>query len=121
MLGDAFSGTLGGQIIFDHYSFQAASDDAQRFQRGEINSEGGVDLADAIYLFNWLFLGGPSPACLKAADVNDSGVRPDVSDPVYLLGFLFLGSPPPPAPFGDCGKDPTPDEVPCESNPPCDP
>ena len=121
VLGDAYSGTLGGQIVFDHYSFEAAHDDGGGFRRGEVNLQGAIDLADAVYILNWLFLGGPSPDCVKSADVNDSGTTPDLGDSVYLLGFLFLGGPPPPAPFGDCGEDPTPDEVPCESNPPCDP
>ena len=52
--------------------------------------------------------------CEDAADVNDDGVV-DLSDPVRLLGHLFLGSERPPDPFGNCGGDPTVDELDCKT------
>lgn len=42
-----------------------------------------------------------------------------VSDPVALLNHLFLGAPAPPAPFGECGVDPTVDGLGCEAFGPC--
>ncbi len=61
-----------------------------------------------------LFGGGDAPPCAKSADIDDSG-SVDVTDPVYLLNFLFAGGPSPAAPFSECGLDPTPDDVTCES------
>jgi len=61
-----------------------------------------------------LFTGTATLSCLKAGDANDSGVL-DLSDGVYLLAYLFLGGPAPPAPFPDCGTDPTDDELDCAS------
>jgi hypothetical protein len=41
--------------------------------RGEANGDGKVDLSDAVFLLQHLFLGGPAPKCQDAADINDSG------------------------------------------------
>ncbi|MEM7261508.1 MAG: FG-GAP-like repeat-containing protein, partial [Planctomycetota bacterium] len=43
------------------------------FSRGDLNEDGFHDIADANFLQAYLFTGGPAPACLDAADVNDDG------------------------------------------------
>jgi hypothetical protein len=85
----------------------------QVFIRGDANGDGEINLSDATFGLNNLFLGGPPPRpCGDSADFNDSGTR-DVSDAVYLLNFLFLGGPRPPPPFPFRGPDPTPDPIDC--------
>ncbi len=67
---------------------------------GNVNNDGGgaVDLSDLIYFVNFLFLGGPAPACPAAANINgDTGCALDLSDLIYLVNFLFLGGPAPAA------------------------
>jgi hypothetical protein len=79
------------------------------FRRGDANRDGRVDLADAPWELNWLFLAGAAPDCLDAADSNDDG-RLALSDPIYLLNHLFLGGPPLPPPGTErCGIDATAD------------
>lgn len=91
------------------------------FLRGDANASGKVDLSDAIFSLNWLFLGGPAPACLDTADADDSG-NLDISDPIFVLNWLFLGGPVPPPPGPEtCGLDPTPDENLCIYFQPCAP
>ncbi len=86
-----------------------------RFKRGDANADGNQNLTDAVFVLNHLFGGGDEPTCAKSADVNDSGAV-DLTDPVFLLNFLFLGRlPSPPAPFAECGPDPTVDDLTCES------
>ncbi|MGQ9590666.1 MAG: dockerin type I repeat-containing protein [Planctomycetota bacterium] len=80
------------------------------FRRGDPNDDGKMDIADAVFGLNWLFLGGPTPSCIDAADTNDDG-EVNISDPISLLNFLFLGGPSPPPPMPDCGEDPTEDEL----------
>jgi len=85
------------------------------FRRGDVNGDGGVNIADAVALLNALFVPGSSqPECLDSADVNDdSGLN--VADAVTLLNALFVpGSAPPPdpGPF-DCGIDPSDDGLDC--------
>ncbi|MBT7129826.1 MAG: hypothetical protein HN891_03865 [Planctomycetes bacterium] len=52
--------------------------------------------------------------CIDSADGNDDGLV-DLADPIALLGYLFNGATPPPPPFPDCGIDPTPDALECDS------
>jgi hypothetical protein len=89
------------------------SGEVSPFRRGDSNADGRVDISDAVYTLNWLFLGGAVPPCLDAADVDDSG-EIDITDGHGVNVFLFLGGSPPPAPgpFA-CGGDPTPDELTC--------
>ncbi|MEC9476173.1 MAG: proprotein convertase P-domain-containing protein [Planctomycetota bacterium] len=86
------------------------------FTRGDVNGDGGTNVADAVFLLASLFVPGSDPiSCFDAADCNDdSGVN--VADAVYLLSSLFIpGSPPPPDPSGsECGEDPTDDGLDCQ-------
>lgn len=88
------------------------------FRRGDANADSARDISDGIMILSFLFSGGISPPCQKAADVNDDGTM-DISDAIALLGHLFLGSEEPPEPFAACGTDPTADELPCEAFAPC--
>ncbi len=61
---------------------------------GNVNGDGVVNIADVVYLINYLFIGGPPPDPLSLADVNlDSVVN--IADVVYLINYLFIGGPPP--------------------------
>jgi hypothetical protein len=82
------------------------------FVRGDANSDGAVDVADAVTILEHLFAGGAAP-CRSALDTNNSaGV--DIADAVYLLAFLFSHGPPPPPPTPPaCGFPPEPDGLGC--------
>ena len=85
---------------------------AANFVRGDANGVGGVDMTDAMFVLNWKFLDGDAPLCEDTADVNDDGTT-DMSDALSLLNFLFLGKTSLPAPYPECGADPTTDEFVC--------
>ena len=84
----------------------------QEFVRGDGNSDGKVDVSDAVFVLSYLLLGGEGPQCQKAADVNDSA-KTDITDAIYLLAHLFLGGSAPPLPYPARGKDPTTDALTC--------
>ncbi|MBI4604716.1 MAG: VCBS repeat-containing protein [Planctomycetes bacterium] len=84
------------------------------FRRGEANGDGAVDLSDGVFTLLYLFAGGRSPACRKAADAGDGGAV-ELTDASFLLNFLFLGGRPPQVPFPACGTDPTGDAFSCEA------
>lgn len=90
---------------------------AELFYRGDADLNGDVDLSDAIYILNFLFLGGAAPGCEDGADASDDGDL-GLTDAIYILNFLFLGGSelPPPSPFNTCpGPDPTEDGLGCEA------
>ncbi|HIE81502.1 MAG TPA: hypothetical protein EYQ07_03070 [Candidatus Poseidoniales archaeon] len=83
------------------------------FVRGDVNSDGALDIADAISSLDYLF-GAVALSCQDAADTNDDG-RLDIADPIHLLTFLFGNQTVPPAPFPDCDTDPSADLLECQS------
>jgi hypothetical protein len=86
------------------------------FKRGDANADGGVNIADASFVLNFLFLGGREPPCVVAADSNGDG-NVNIADASFTLNFLFLGGREPPAPHPDCGR--VEGEVNCAEYPPC--
>jgi hypothetical protein len=73
------------------------------FLRGDANSDGLIDITDAIYLGNSLFFGGPPGDCALALDTNGSGSI-DPVDMLVILQYLFLGSIAPSGPSLECGR-----------------
>jgi hypothetical protein len=68
------------------------------FRRGDSNTDGKVDLSDAIHVLGHLFLGNPTRlSCRDASESNEDG-KLDLTDAIFLLNYLFLGGGPPPAP-----------------------
>jgi len=64
------------------------------FDRGDANGDGIINIADVVFLVNYLFTGGPAPEPMEAGDANCDGTV-DIADAVYLVNYLFAGGPPP--------------------------
>ncbi|MDO8508106.1 MAG: dockerin type I repeat-containing protein [Nanoarchaeota archaeon] len=88
------------------------------FLRGDSNSDSSLNLADPMYILNFLFKGGNSPICEDSADSNDDG-RIDITDAVFILQYLFSGGGSPPLPFPSNGIDPTSDSLSCGTSNAC--
>ena len=126
-LGEVFPDSLDGGPAnrYAAGTFVFESDDVivdeERFVRGDANSSGIIDLTDGVVTLNFLFTGGPSPACRDAADTDDNGVL-NISDAVVVFAYLFTGGSSPVAPSpsatayeaGDCGTDPATADDPLE-------
>ncbi|MCZ6793020.1 MAG: hypothetical protein O7J95_05330 [Planctomycetota bacterium] len=125
---DYFAGSAETPLTLRSASFLPVCD---AFVRGDVDSNGRIELTDGIVVLNFLFVGGVPPACMDAADANDDGgERPDLTDAVVIFNWLFLGGPPPapPTPLltqydrSDCGPDPTDDLMDCAlASPTCSP
>lgn len=96
--------------------------DSPAFVRGNANAdpEHEVDISDAIYTFDYLFLSTSPRPCVAAMDSNDDG-EVDISDGMYTLSYLFLGGSAIPTPFPSMGLDPTigPVRLACDDYPTC--
>ena len=64
-----------------------------------------MNLTDAIFNLNYLFIGGAAPTCMDSSDADNNGSL-QLTDGIFILNFLFSGGAPPPAPGGECGLDP---------------
>lgn len=76
------------------------------FVRADCNSDLQIDIADGVYLINFLFGGGPVPTCDDACDSNDDADL-NVADAIYIWNYALLAGPSPLAPFPTAGIDPT--------------
>ncbi|MEZ5359336.1 MAG: FG-GAP-like repeat-containing protein [Candidatus Zixiibacteriota bacterium] len=61
---------------------------------GDTDSDGSVNVGDAVYLINYIFKNGFPPIPLSRGNVNcDASVN--VGDAVYLINYIFRGGPEP--------------------------
>jgi len=61
---------------------------------GNANGDGAVNLADAVYVINYVFKGGPAPDPLCIGDANsDDAVN--LADAVYVVNYVFKSGPSP--------------------------
>jgi len=65
---------------------------------GDANTDEQIDLRDAVFLINYIFVGGPAPQLLSLADVNCSGST-NIADVVLLINYIFRAGP---APCAEC-------------------
>ncbi len=117
-------GAGDGAISCDHGVFAdpaiiPGGSSGPQFQRGDINADGGVNIADAVAILGYQFAGAAEPVCMDAADANDDG-SVNLADAVAVLSHRFAGTGPLKEPFESCGTDPTDDELGCISFPPCE-
>jgi hypothetical protein len=66
----------------------------QTYMCGDANADESIDIADAVYLLNYLYKTGSAPDPLEAGDANNDG-SVDVADAVYLLNYLYKEGPAP--------------------------
>jgi hypothetical protein len=61
---------------------------------GDVNGDGDINVADVVYLVNFIFKGGPPPQPLSAGDA-DGDCALNIGDPVHLINYVFKGGDPP--------------------------
>ena len=84
----------GDLVVLELWRMQEGGTEYVYVLMGNVNTDGKVDIADAIALLGYLFGGGtkPPPVCAKAADANDDD-RLDIADAIKILGYLFNRQP----------------------------
>ncbi len=61
---------------------------------GDADSDGRINIGDAVYIINYIFKEGPPPSPECRADGNDDNAV-NIGDAVYLINFIFKSGPPP--------------------------
>lgn len=64
------------------------------FVPGDANGDATINVSDAVYVINYVFVAGPAPQPLESGDGNCDGVV-NVSDAVFLINHVFTGGPGP--------------------------
>jgi hypothetical protein len=96
--GDSLAGTTPATASTDSLQVTAedfcGNDSADIFLRiylkGDVNSDREIDVADAVYLVNYIFAAGPVPEIIASGDLNcDDQIS--ISDAVAIINFIFIG------------------------------
>ena len=58
---------------------------------GDVNDDGGVNIADITVMVDYLFLGGAEPPIMEACDANGDCNMANVADLTYMAAYLFQG------------------------------
>lgn len=82
------------------------------FERGDVNRDGSINIADPVMGLGVLFSGQGVISCLDALDCDDNG-EIDIADPIILLSSLFSGGGNLPEPYGECSSESTDDSLDC--------
>ena len=58
---------------------------------GDSNADGSVDIDDAVFIINYIFISGPTPNPFLKADCDCSrgDIPVDIDDVVYLINYIF--------------------------------
>jgi hypothetical protein len=86
--------SAGGISESDDYTIKAGYVHSSHVMRGDATGDGLIDVADVLYLINYLFLGTSAPCPMEAGDATCDGIV-DVADVLFLINYLFLGTSPP--------------------------
>lgn len=57
---------------------------------GDLNLDHVVDIADLVFMVDYMFGGGDAPEILESADMNADGVV-DIADMVHFVDWMFMG------------------------------
>jgi hypothetical protein len=107
---------LSNKVVIDNesidpagfYDGQVCAPANALFVRGDANNDGLFDVADPIFMLNYLFLDSAEPPCPDAADADNDGLL-NITDPVFMVLYIFGIGVAPPYPFPDCGLESYPD------------
>ena len=84
----------GDIYVADNYGFLVLSAQWPDFRAGDPTNDGTTNIADIVFIIDYVFKDGPAPDIAESADPNGDCTI-NVADAVYLVNFIFRdGSPP---------------------------
>jgi len=102
----ALEGLYDIKVVVDEDNLKIEQDDSNNedsvlvtFEAicGDVNNDEIIDIADVVYLINYLFINGPEPLCEPITTCGDVTLDDivNIADVVYLINYLFTGGLPP--------------------------
>ncbi len=67
---------------------------------GDVNADREITISDAVYMINYIFMGGDEPDPIETGEVNCDG-RISLVDAVYIINYIFADGYEPCDPDGD--------------------
>ncbi|UCB52686.1 MAG: hypothetical protein JSV10_00920 [Candidatus Zixiibacteriota bacterium] len=83
-------GTMYVTVTKHNYLPYEETVDVREYIAGDSNGDGIINLADVVYLVNFLYKGGSAPEPMEAGDANCDEVV-NLADVVLLINYLFKG------------------------------
>ena len=102
--------TVTGEYLFPHHTstfyadnkgFFSTADSMHidvKYDCGNVNGAGTINILDVSYLLKYLYKGGPEPIPPEAGDANGNGTV-NILDIVYLISYMYRGGPEPICPL----------------------
>jgi len=78
-------------------AFRVYSIVCQTYMCGDANGDEEINIADGVFLINFVFKSGPSPDPIESGDAN-SDTNCDIADAVFLINYVFHDGPAPACP-----------------------
>jgi len=98
MFSEAINFVAAVEDNYDRYAERSYSIEVYKYIDGDANADAEVNVADAVYMINYVFKGGPDPEPIPVAgDANCDG-DPNVADAVYTINYVFKSGPAPTCP-----------------------
>ncbi|MEA3297860.1 MAG: S8 family serine peptidase, partial [candidate division Zixibacteria bacterium] len=97
---DSADGPATLELVSEYFTYEPVINSGFvtiiELMRGDVNADEKIDIADLIYLINYMFDFGPSPIPLMSGDINGD-IFINMTDLIYLVDFMFNNGPPPSA------------------------
>jgi hypothetical protein len=77
-------------VVADYCNSDTISFTVSTYFCGDSNGDLGVNISDAVYIINYVFIGGEPPFTGTSGDANCDGVV-NVSDAVWIINYVFIG------------------------------
>jgi aminopeptidase N len=62
----------------------------ESYMCGDVNDDETINVSDAVFVINYIFLGGDPPDPLESGDCNCDG-KTNITDAVWIINHVFLG------------------------------
>lgn len=88
LLGTVVQTAIGTVSSSNYRVYQGFWQEFTSCRAGDADGSGNANISDAVYIINFIFLGGPEPVTACGGDADGNGVV-SVSDAVWLIKYIF--------------------------------